>query len=123
MNIQQAIDRHNALKPNQRTDAEKIAWLSTVDGIIFEEIIKTHEGGEGIEFHGYGHDTPLTTELLVPAPYDDIYRFCLDMQVDLANAEFQKYNNDLMLYNAALLAYSDYYNRHHMPIPKTKLKL
>ena len=46
MTIQEAINKIDTLKPNSYSNADKIAWLSNLDGIIKEEIIDTHEGGE-----------------------------------------------------------------------------
>ena len=115
MTILEAINRVDATKPNSYTQIEKIDWLSTLDGIIKKEIIDTHEGGENIVFDGYDVDTGLDTELLVPAPYDDIYIRWLEARIDYANGEYNKYNNSATAYNASFSAYSSYYNTHHMP--------
>jgi hypothetical protein len=82
MTIMDAIFRLGELKPNSYSQSEKIKWLSTLDGIVKREIIDTHEGGEDIAFKGYNENTDLTTELLVPAPYDDIYLRWLEAQID-----------------------------------------
>ena len=85
MTIMEAIQRINTVKPNGYDQPQKIKWLSTLDGIVKEEIIDTHEGGENVAFDGYTVETNLLTELLVPAPYDDIYIRYLEMQIDYAN--------------------------------------
>lgn len=118
MTIMGAINHLNAVKPNGYTQTEKIKWLSTLDGIIKAEIIDTHEGAEGITFEEYT-ETSLTQELLVPAPYDDMYIKWLESQIDYANGEYSKYNNSVTAYNAAFEAYQKYYNRTHKPIAKT----
>ena len=115
MTILEAINRVDTTKPNSYTQIEKVDWLSTLDGIIKKEIIDTHESGESIEFNGYGVDTDLDTQLLVPAPYDDIYIRWLESRIDYANGEYNKYNNSTTAYNAAFKAYSGYYNTQHMP--------
>ena len=115
MTLLEAINRIDVLKPNGYSQAEKIQWLSTLDGIVKREIIDTHEGGEGIVFNGYTEDTSLTTELLVPAPYDDIYLRYLEMQIDYANGEYGKYNNSMAMYDTAYSTFQRYYNRTHMP--------
>lgn len=118
MTILEAINRVDTIKPNSYTQTEKVDWLSTLDGIIKKEIIDTHEGGEAIVFEGYTSDTSLDTELLVPAPYDDIYIRWLEARIDYANGEYNKYNNSTMAYNATFEKYSRYYNRTNMPIGK-----
>lgn len=115
MTIIEAIQRINTVKPNGYEQTQKIAWLNTLDGIIKKEIIDTHEGGENVVFNGYKEETNLTTELLVPAPYDDIYIRYLEMQIDYANGEYVKYNNSKVMYNETYSAFKRYYNRTHMP--------
>jgi hypothetical protein len=119
MTLMEAMHRADALKPNTYSNPEKIRWLSILDGIIKEKIIDTHEGGENVVFNGYQEDSPLTTELLVPAPYDDIYVHWLAMQIDLTNGEYARYNNSAMVYNEAYQDFANYYNRTHMPLGKT----
>ena len=121
MKIIEAINKIDTLKPNNYTHSDKIKWLSNLDGIIKAEIIDTHEGGSSIEFNGYTDETLLETELLVPAPYDDIYVKWLESQIDYTNAEYGKYNNSSTAYNTAYSAFERYYNRTHMPIQR-KLK-
>lgn len=115
MTILEAINRVDTTKPNSYKQAEKVDWLSTIDGIIKKEIIDTHEGGEAIIFDGYDVSTSLETPLLVPAPYDDIYIRWLEARIDYAQGEYGKYNNSATAYNAAFEAYSRYYNMNHMP--------
>ena len=118
MTIMDAIHRINTVKPNTYDQALKIKWLSTLDGIIKSEIIDTHEGGENVAFTGYTEDSNLLTELLVPAPYDDIYIRYLESQIDYANGEYGKYNNSVAMYNTTFTAYKKYYNNIHKPITK-----
>ena len=118
MTIIEAIHRINTVKPNGYDQPQKIKWLNTLDGIIKKEIIDTHEGGEEVVFNGYTEDTNLLTELLVPAPYDDIYIRYLEMQIDYANGEYARYNNVMKAYNNAYSSYFRYYNKTHMPLGK-----
>jgi hypothetical protein len=118
MTIMGAINHLDAVKPNGYSQVEKIRWLSQLDGVIKTEIIDTHEGGEKITFKEYNEMTPLTEELLVPHPYDEVYIRWLEAQIDYANGEYGKYNNSITMYNTALSAYEKYYNRTHKPISK-----
>ena len=120
MTIMEALHRIDALKPNTINQSEKIKWLSTLDGIIKTEIIDTSEGGEGVVFNGYEDDTILTTTLLVPAPYDEIYLFWLESKIDYWNGEIGKYNNSITMFNEAYSAFAKYYNRANMPKRKSK---
>ena len=50
MTIIEAINRIDTLKPNTYSQETKVYWLSKLDGIIFDKIIKTHEGAEAEKF-------------------------------------------------------------------------
>lgn len=121
MTIIEAINRIDSLKPNNYSQDDKVAWLSKIDGIIKEKVIDTHDGGENVIYKGYDDNTKTDTELLVPAPYDDLYIKWLEAQIDYANGEYGKYNNSMTMYNAAYTEYENAYNRSHMPKGK-KLK-
>lgn len=118
MTIMEAINHIDAVKPNGYSQVEKIKWLSTIDGMVKAEIIDTHEGGENVTFEGYDANTPLTQELLIPHPHDDVYIKWLEAQIDYANGEYGKYNNSITMYNSAYSAFERYYNRTHMPLGK-----
>lgn len=118
MTIMEAIYRADAQKPNVYPQEEKIRWLSALDGVVKKEIIDTHEGGEDVAFKEYDNLSDLNTELLIPAPYDEVYIHWLEMHVDYANAEFGKYNNSMAMYNTAYSNFEKYYNRTHKPISK-----
>ena len=121
MTIIEAITKIDEFKPNSYSNHHKIEWLADLDGIIKEEIIDTHEGGEKITYSRYDDNTDTEKELLVPAPYDDIYVKWLEAKIDYANNEYGKYNNSSVAYNNAYSAFERYYNRHNMP-KRTKLK-
>ena len=120
MTIIEAIHTIDALKPNGYTQEDKARWLSTLDHTIKAEVIDTHEGGEAVSFNGYDEKTDLEAELLVPAPYDDVYLRWLEARIDYANGEYRKYNNSITMYNTAYAAYANYYNRTNMPKGKKK---
>lgn len=115
MNIIEAIANIDSFKPNNYTQTDKVAWLSRLDAMVKKEIIDTHEGGEDIAFEGYNDDTPVETELLIPAPYDEVYLRWLEAQIDYANGEYGRYNNSMVMYNTSYTAFANYYNRTHMP--------
>lgn len=115
MTISGAIDNVDRLKPNGFSDDEKIGWLSELDARIWAEIIQTHEGAEDRTWEPYTEDTDRDTVLLAYAPYDPVYRYWLEAQIDLYNMELDKYNNSTALFNAAYQDFAGAYNRTHMP--------
>jgi hypothetical protein len=115
MKLREAIDRIDSLKHNTYTTAEKVEWISRLDGLVKNQIIDTHEDGENIEFNGYTVEADMERELLIPAPYDDAYIKWLEAKIDYYNGEIARYNNSVMMYQAAYDEYQRYYNRNHMP--------
>lgn len=110
------IEMVDRLKPNKISAEEKYRWLSEIDGMIIREVIESHEDSPIIEpFTGYVAGRDDGKELIVPAPYDALYRWYLESQIDLANMEIGKYNNSRSMYNSAYLNFADWYNRTHMP--------
>ena len=122
MTIIEAINRIDDLKPNSYTYLEKIGWLSKLDGTIKKNIIDTHEEGEDITFTGYNEDTDADTELLVKAPYDEIYLYWLESRIDYYNGEMAKYNNSAAMFNNAYAEYANYINRNKMPLTKAEMR-
>lgn len=118
MRIMDAINRLDTLKFNTYTNADKIAWLSQLDGKVKQQIFDTHEGGDGVSFAGYTSKTPLDTELLIPAPFDDVYLKWMEAQIDYHNGEYDKYNASILMYNTALTAFANWYNKNNMPLSK-----
>lgn len=118
MTLMEAISHVDSIKPNRYTQVEKIKWLSILDGIVKTEIIDTHEGAEAVTFNGYDDIAHLTTTLLIPAPYDDVYYRWLEARIDYANGEYGKFNNSITMYNTAYTAFEKFYNRTHKPIAK-----
>lgn len=117
MTIKDCIDIVDNLKPNQYTIKEKVAWLTFIEQIIINEVIKTHEGYDGRYdlFEGYSEDK-LSVALIVPSPYDRVYVEYLKMKIDSENGETARYNNSAALYNAHMLEFRKHYNKTHMPL-------
>lgn len=115
MTIGEVISKVDALKPNTYTMEEKIDWLSTLDARVKSQIIDTHECVEPIYFYGYDILIDQETELLVPAPFDEMYQRWLEAMIDYNNHEYDSYNNAIILFNKAYDDYKSQYTRTHMP--------
>lgn len=121
MTISAAISRVDRLRPNSLSDGDKVAWLSECDGLVHKEIVLAHEHDEDLNtFDGYTEHTDRNTILLVPFPYDEIYVHWLCAQIDYANMELDKYNNDRALFNNDWETFQDAWRRNHMPVQKCR---
>ena len=121
MTIKDCIDIVDNVKPNQYSVKDKVMWLSFIEEIIINEVLKTHEGYDGRydDFEGYTEEK-LTVTLIVPSPYDRLYTAYLKMKIDAENGEVARYNNSSALYNTYMLEYRKHYNKTHMPLDTSK---
>jgi hypothetical protein len=123
MTIKECIDIVDNQKPNQYSTREKVMWLSFIDEIIINEVLKTHEGYDGKydDFAGYTEEK-LSIPLIVKSPYDRLYPAYLKMKIDSENGETARYNNSAALYNSYYMEFRKYYNKTHIPLDVTKNK-
>lgn len=115
MKIGEAMDGARELMAGAVSDEMLLKWLSALDGQVKMEILDTHEGEHEFAFRGYGAETDLDTELLIPWPYDEVYRHFLTAQMLFSNGELEEYNAAAARYNERYAAYAAYYNRTHVP--------
>ena len=118
MKINTIIDRVDTLRPNQYSREQKVAWLTELDSLVWEQVFLTHELPAGAAYAPYEPDADGETELLVPAPYDGLYEHYLNAQMDMANQELGKYNNDAGLFDEAYKRFSGWWHQNHMPVRK-----
>ncbi len=121
MTVQEAIARADAMKPNACPDDVKYAWLTELDGRIKTEILDTHVGFDETGMPDYSYANRMEN-LLAPEPYSDMYVYWLFMKIDFMNGEFDRFNNDAMLYNTSWLAFSNYMNRIHAPRKRAQIE-
>lgn len=126
MTIREAIDRADNLNPNTISEEDKIRWLSALDYSIYHDVYKTHYLNPCEEkrepFEPY---TPEHTEkvMIAPFPYDELYVAYLQMKIDEANKETDRFNNSAALYNAYLEDYTHHYHKTHRPINKNHFRI
>ncbi len=110
MIIKEVIEKADKLRPNSFTADEKTDWLKDFENRIYNEIYSTHKC-----------DIPFTdvagvreeTELFVTSPYDEMYVLYLCSMVDFANAEYDRYNNDMTMLESVYGDYERYFNNTH----------
>lgn len=119
MSIYEIITRFDSLVFNTYSQSDKIKWLSILDAMVHNNIIKQHQGGQESTFDGYNDQTDIqNTKLLITEPYDDVYLLWLESKVCYHNGEYEKYNNAIIQFNNTLDAYASHYNRNNKPIPQ-----
>lgn len=110
MRIAEVLLKIKNMKPSQYDDDMLVSWLSELDGHVWEELLAKYGAPAPVlPYNGQ----MLNRMLLIPFPYDGIYLVYLAAQIDYHNAEFERYNNGMMLFNAQLQAFYDSYTRNH----------
>lgn len=122
MTIHETIEKADNLNPNQYSEEIKVAWLSNLDAIIFNEVVMTHLPRPESEFVPYTIED-IDNDLLVKAPYDELYVAYINMKIDEANQETTRYNNSLAIFNGRLNDFKAYYNRTFVPVNENKFRL
>ena len=118
MTIAEVISKVDTLKPNNYSLEDKVEWLSNLDARVKTQIIDTHRSREPIFFYGYDSLVDQETELLVKAPYDEMYLRWLEAMIDYYNSDDDRYNNAIILFNSAYEGYKKHYTRTHMPLAR-----
>ena len=120
MKIGEAIATLDELKANTYTRRNKIEWLSRLDRMVVENVLRHYEGTENFQFDGYDDSTDADTELLMPDPHAEAYIRYMSAQIDLHNAEYEEYNNAIELFNEVYQNFKNWYNRNHRATIATK---
>lgn len=121
MTIKQAIARFDTLYPNEITYEQKLAWLSELDGMVYEEILSLYKQAPPTAFTGYILATPGNTQLLVPFPYEKIYIEYLSAMAELVRGNAERYNNAAALYANTFDSFAAECNRTYTPLCNTQV--
>jgi hypothetical protein len=105
------IEHIDSIKPNVYSEDDKYRWIARVDGMISAEV---HQDEKPITYNIPGD---ADKELLVPAPYDDIYELFVSAQIDFFNREYDNYNNCVIAFSERLSQYKNWYIQRH-PVGK-----
>jgi hypothetical protein len=116
MTISDAIIEISRLKPHQYPDETIVRWLSDLDGRVAQDLLR----GSGDEPAGgvlpYKPQDRLTP-LLIPFPHEDVYLKWLMAQIDYANADIDRYNNSMVMFQTQYEAFVDAWTREHPKKP------
>mgnify|MGYP007087040490 CR=1 FL=1 len=110
MTIKEAIEFADEVKPNAFSTAVKVKWLEQLDGhIAAEELCMSPVDLESLRYS----EDKLDVELLIDRPYDDLYPMWLAAKIDLANGEYNKYQNSMQVYNAHYGSFVVWFAEHY----------
>lgn len=111
--IRDVIRTVGELKPHSFTKEQLVRWLSLVEGKLAADVFLMSTGD--LQALRYQYPKDMETELLVNHPHDDIYEYWLMAQIDMANGEYDKYQNSMMMYNACLDSFTAWFAQTYDP--------
>lgn len=107
MTPKKAIEIVDRLKPNSYGEEDKLRWINELDGMVQKLVIQSDKVTEC----AYPED--MDKELIVTAPFDDVYILFLEAKIDYHNREYANYNNSAMMFEAQFSEYKKDYIRNH----------
>lgn len=108
MTLKEVYDEVQRQKPNAFTEAEITQWISNIEIQIAREIYHV----DSIE---YSWTADQNTELLMEAPFEDIYVLYVMAQIDFRNGDYSRYNNELSQFDQRFTDAQASYLRRHKP--------
>lgn len=117
MMLQKAIDYVDEVKPNAFSTAVKVRWINQIEGRLALEIflMSTEEAAE-LEYGTSAEE--LAKKLLVDNPYDDVYTWWLQAQIDLANGEYDRAQNTMAMFNSAWSTFLRWFAQRYDPVQR-----
>jgi hypothetical protein len=108
MTPNKAIEIVDRLKSNIYSEEDKLRWINELDGMVQRLVFQEKE----IKQYSYPED--MDTELLIPAPFEDLYSLYLESKIDYYNREYGSYNNSAIVFEARYSDYKKAYIRENM---------
>ena len=107
MTPNKAIETIDRLRPNSYSEEDKLSWINELDGMVQRLVFQNDD------IIQYEYPDDMDRELLIPAPFDDVYKLFLEAKIDYYNREYANYNNSATMFEAQFAEYKKAYIREH----------
>ena len=107
MTPSKAIEIIDSLRPNSYSEEDKLRWINELDGMVQRLVFQNDEVVQ------YSYPDDLDRELLIPAPYEEVYSLYLEAKIDYHNREYINYNNSATMFELRYSEFKKDYIRHH----------
>ncbi|MBO5700897.1 MAG: hypothetical protein J6S71_00500 [Clostridia bacterium] len=105
MTANKVIERVDAIRPNSYNEEQKFGWINKLEEMVQRLVIQTSE----VNSLSYPED--MDAELMILAPFDDLYELYLESMIDYYNREYGNYNNSAMMFQTRFTEYKKAYIR------------
>ena len=110
--MNEVMDRVGRTMPNTIPEKDQARWLVTLDGRVYEEVIKADEPA-GLPVKNWPEDGD--KPLLADSPYDSIYDLYLTAMICFALGEYSDYNNIAEQFERTFRDFRAWWRRGHVP--------
>ena len=107
MTPNKAIEKVDRLKPNSYSEEDKAGWINELEGMVQRLVFQQDEVAQ------LSFPKDMDKELLIPAPFDDVYTLFLEAKIDYYNREYANYNNSATMFEAQFSEFKKDYIRKH----------
>lgn len=114
MVVNELLESVTALRGQQYETHEMTGWINEIEGKVVEDVLNRYEGYDE-EFHPIVYEEDGDRKLAVPDRFRDVYINYMLAKIDFLNQETERYNNDVLMYNAAWDEYTAWMIRNNMP--------
>lgn len=108
MTIREVIDEIDEIEPNAYTDEQKARWVLRAEGNVEVNILL-------MPARHVSSLPDYNRQLLAPAPFDALYAQYLHAMIHYANSEYERYQNDMALYNETFGNYARWFAQNYDP--------
>ena len=105
MKANKVIERVDAIRINPYGDEQKLEWINNLEEMVQSLVIQSKE----IKSLSYPED--MDKELLITAPFDNLYGLYLEAMIDYYNREYANYNNSVLMFETRFTEYKKAYIR------------
>ena len=107
MTPNKAIEYIDNLRPNAYSEEDKLNWINELDGMVQKLVFQEEETTT------YKFPDDMDRELLISAPFDNVYALYLESKIHYYNQEYGNYNNSVAMFESQFGEYKKAYIRKH----------
>lgn len=111
MTANKVIEQVDALRPNPYSEEQKFGWINNLEEMVQKLVMHSDE----INSLSYPED--MDKELIISAPFDNLYQLYIESMIDYYNREYGNYNNSVMMFEARFTEFKKAYIRRYSVNP------
>ena len=99
MTANKVIELVDSIRPNPYSEELKFSWINNLEELVQKLVVMSPE----INTMAYPDD--MDKELMITAPFDNLYQLYLETMIDFYNREYGNYNNSALMFDSRFTEY------------------